>query len=146
MPLAGPALLVALAIVAITSVGAATLHWAQKRNATFYREIDADIRQTLRQRETRKQEFVATERAAPPPVTTGTSTGTRNAETRNEKDAQAKSDKTKNDKIKDDKKARKAKTASIRKRAPGHRRERFVPPDFARLPIAIARGAFGFLR
>ena len=40
-------------------------------------------------------------------------------------------------------KARKAKIGSIKKRASGHRRERFVPPDFARLPITIMRG---FLR
>jgi hypothetical protein len=121
MPLAAPLLIAALVIVTITGMSAATLRWTQERSDKLHREIEADIRQTLRQHATRKRELAALEQPAPP-ATTGSAAK------------------------RDDDKARKAQIGSIRKRATGHRRERFVPPNFARLPIAAARGAFGFLR
>jgi hypothetical protein len=44
---------------------------------------------------------------------------------------------------KKDEKARKAQISSLRKRATGARRERLVPPDFARLPISVMRSMLG---
>lgn len=120
MPIVGPLLLVVVAT--ITGVGAATFHVAQERSDRLYGDLEADIRETLRQHELRKIELAALEQA--PPVTAGATA------------------KARDEKVRDDK-ARKAKIGSIKKRATGRRRERFVPPDFARLPIAIMRG---FLR
>lgn len=116
--------MVALVIATITGVGAATFHLTQERSDKLYREIEADIRETLRQHELRKLQYATLEQ--PAPVTTGSA-------------AKQNDDKARDAKVRDDK-ARKAKIGSIKKRATGYRRERFVPPDFARLPIAIARG------
>lgn len=117
--------MVALVIATITGVGAATFHLTQERSDKLYREIDADIRETLRQHQLRKAALATLEQPAPP-VTTGSA-------------AKQNDDKAHDAKVRDDK-ARKAQIGSIRKRATGQRRERFVPPDFARLPIAIVRG------
>lgn len=125
MPIVGPLLLVVVAT--ITGVGAATFHVAQERSDRLYGDLEADIRETLRQHELRKIELATLEQA--PPFATGAT-------------AKPRDEKARDEKVRDDK-ARKAKIGSIKKRATGHRRERFVPPDFARLPIAIARG---FLR
>lgn len=120
MPIIGPLLLVVVAT--ITGVGAVTYHVAQERSDRLYGDLEADIRETLRQHELRKIELATLEQVAP--ATTGATA------------------KAPEEKVRDDK-ARKAKIGSIKKRASGHRRERFVPPDFARLPISIMRG---FLR
>lgn len=120
MPIVGPLLLVVIAT--ITGVGAATFHVAQERSDRLYGDLEADIRETLRQHELRKIELATLEQV--PPVTTGATA------------------KASDEKVREDK-ARKAKIGSIKKRATGHRRERFVPPDFARLPVTIMRG---FLR
>jgi hypothetical protein len=121
MPIVGPLLLVVVAT--ITGVGAVTYHVAQERSDRLYGDLEADIRETLRQHELRKIELATLEQV-PPPATTGATA------------------KAPDEKVREDK-ARKAKIGSIKKRASGHRRERFVPPDFARLPITIMRG---FLR
>jgi len=132
MPVIGPLLMVALVIVTITGVGAATFHLTQERSDKLYREIDADIQETLRQHQLRKIAFATLEQPAPT-VTTGS------AANRND-------DKAGDAKVRDDKARKKAQARSIRKRATGDRRERLVPPDFARLPAAVARGVFGFMR
>jgi hypothetical protein len=132
MPVIGPLLMVALVIVTITGVGAATFHLTQERSDKLYREIDADIQETLRQHQLRKIEFATLEQPAPP-VTTAP------AANRND-------DRAGDAKVRDDKARKKAQVSSIRKRATGDRRERLVPPDFARLPAAVARGVFGFTR
>lgn len=127
-------LIVALVIGTITAMGATMFHASQARSDKLYREIDADIQQTLWQHEQRK---LATVEPEVPAATTGMS-----AKPDEKPDAKQAS----GDKARSDEKSRKAKITSIRKRTAGQRRERFVPPDFARLPIAVARGALGFLR
>jgi hypothetical protein len=132
----GPVLMVALVITTITGMRAATSTWSQERSERLYREIEADIQQTLWQHEQRKVELATVEQKAPA-TTSGISS---------KADAKAGTRQAAGDKARPDDKARKAKIASIRKRAAGQRRERFVPPDFARLPVAISRGVFGFMR
>lgn len=121
MPFFAPLLMVLLVAATLAGMAVTTFSWTQQRTGKLHREINADIEQTLRQHDLRKLELAATEQQLPP-RTNGAAART------------------------DDDKAKKAQMNSIRKRASGQRRERFVPPDFARLPLAIARGAFGFPR
>jgi hypothetical protein len=123
MPLVAPLLSALLAVAVIAGMAVTTRNWSQQRSAALYAEIDADIRKTLSQYDARKAELAASELRAPP-STTGT--------------AAAVAD--------DDSRTRKAQNNSLRKRAAGARRERLVPPDFARLPISVMRGALGIWR
>jgi hypothetical protein len=162
--------LLLVAIATIAGAGGVSYYLAQERNARLYREIDADIREMLRQQELRKFERAnpePTERADLPlhddTDRVGTTTSVRTDPARaatiataaaseepnaltdatdgKSPDARAEDAKLRNEKIRDAR-ARKAKISSIRKRAAGLRRERLVPPDFARLPTAILRGIF----
>lgn len=121
MPLVAPLLSALLAIAAIAGAAVATHTWSQQRSAALYAEIDADIEKTLRQHDADKAQRAAADQR--PPQTTGAAVA--------EQDGAA---------------ARKARNASLRKRAAGHRRERLVPPDVARLPVAVMRGVLGIGR
>jgi len=123
MPIVGPLLSALLVIATVTGMAVTTQRWSQQRNAALYAEIEADIEKTLRQHNAWKAALAASE--LQPPQTTGAAAA---AETEGES------------------KARKAQTSAIRKRTAGPRRERFLPPDFARLPISMMRSALGFQR
>lgn len=114
----------------IAGVGAVTARWTQERSDRLFRDIDADIRHTLQQHETRKLELAAMEQAAPA-FTTGIASLKDSRQNAGQDAGDGRTLKTG--------KTAKAKIGSIRKR--GHRRDRLVPPDFARLPIAVARAA-----
>jgi hypothetical protein len=126
MPLVAPLVSAAVAIGVIAGTAVTTHNWSQQRSAALYAEIDADIAQTLRRHDLKKEEIAALEMRAPPTAALATTIG--------KEDAKA------------DTKARKAQIGSLRKRAAGIRRERLVPPDFARLPISMMRSAFGLRR
>jgi hypothetical protein len=135
MPIVAPLVSAALAIGVIAGTAVTTQNWSQQRSAALYAEIDADIEKTMRQHELRKEDI-----AARPPATAALSPEAAASLAK----ADSKSEAGTGAKI--DAKARKAKIGSLRKRSAGHRRERLVPPDFARLPISVMRSAIGMWR
>lgn len=114
MPLVAPVVSALLTLALIAGLGFAAFGWTQQRHARLHAEIEADIARILHQHDARRQALAALQTRAP--ETTGTAPA----------DAQAQT-------------ARKAQLRAIRKRGAGPRRERFVPPDFARLPLAVLR-------
>lgn len=114
MPVVAPLLSALLTLALVAGLGIAAFGWTQQRSARLHAEIEADIARILQRHEARRQALAA----LPPRAaeTTGTAA-----------DPQAQT-------------ARKAQLRAIRKRGAGPRRERLVPPDFTRLPLAVLRG------